>query len=42
MFVESRTGKGGELYDVVMYEQKAQKLYLDYLAQESQQGQLTN
>lgn len=38
MFVESRTGKGGELYDVVMYEQKAQKLYLDYLAQESQQG----
>lgn len=38
LFVESRTGKGGELYDVVMYEQKAQKLYLDYLAQESQQG----
>ena len=38
MFVESRTGKDGELYDVVMYEQKAQKLYLDYLAQESQQG----
>lgn len=38
MFVESRTGKEGELYDVVMYEQKAQKLYLEHLAQESQQG----
>lgn len=38
MFVESRTGKDGELYDVVMYEQKAQKLYLDNLAQEALQG----
>ena len=32
MFVESRTGKDGELYDVVMYDSKAQKIYLDYLA----------
>ena len=33
LMVESRTGKLGELYDVVMYDPKAQQLYLDYLAQ---------
>jgi hypothetical protein len=33
LFVESRTGKDGELYDVVMYDSKAQKLYLDFIAQ---------
>ena len=33
LFVESRTGKDGELYDVVMYDAKAQKLYLDFIAQ---------
>jgi hypothetical protein len=32
LFVESRTGKDGELYDVVMYDAKAQKLYLDNLS----------
>ena len=31
MFIESRTGKDGELYDVVMYDSAAQNLYLDYL-----------
>ena len=35
LFVESRTGKDGELYDVVMYDAKAQKLYLDHLASEN-------
>ena len=35
LFVESRTGKDGELYDVVMYDSKAQKLYLDNLASEN-------
>ena len=33
LMVESRTGKQGELYDVVMYDPKAQHLFLDYLAQ---------
>jgi hypothetical protein len=32
LMVESRTGKQGELYDVVMYDPKAQRLYLDSLA----------
>ena len=32
LFVESRTGKDGELYDVVMYDAKAQQIYLDHLA----------
>ena len=32
LMVESRTGKQGELYDVVMYDPKAQYLFLDYLA----------
>ena len=35
LFVESRTGKDGELYDVVMYDRKAQRLYLDHLASEN-------
>jgi hypothetical protein len=35
LFVESRTGKDGELYDVVMYDAKAQKIYLDHLASEN-------
>jgi hypothetical protein len=35
LFVESRTGKDGELYDVVMYDSKAQKIYLDHLASEN-------
>ncbi|WP_298769942.1 hypothetical protein [uncultured Fibrobacter sp.] len=34
LMVESRTGKLGELYDVVMYDAKAQRLYLDHLAGE--------
>ena len=29
LFVESRTGRDGSLYDVVMYDAKAQKLFLD-------------
>lgn len=33
LMVESRTGKQGELYDVVMYDPMAQHLFLDYLAQ---------
>ena len=33
LFVESRTGKDGELFDVVMYEPRAQKLFLDHIAQ---------
>lgn len=32
LMVESRTGKLGELFDVVMYDPKAQRLFLDYLA----------
>jgi hypothetical protein len=35
LFVESRTGKDGELYDVVMYDAKAQQIYLDHLASEN-------
>ena len=35
LFVESRTGKDGELYDVVMYDASAQKIYLDNLASEN-------
>ena len=35
LFVESRTGKDGELYDVVMYDAKAQQIYLDHLANEN-------
>ncbi|MBR5414036.1 MAG: hypothetical protein IK114_13540 [Fibrobacter sp.] len=35
LFVESRTGKDGELYDVVMYDASAQKIYLDHLASEN-------
>ena len=35
LFVESRTGKDGELYDVVMYDTKAQQIYLDHLANEN-------
>ena len=31
LMVESRTGKLGELYDVVMYDSKAQRLFLDSL-----------
>ena len=31
LFVESRTGKDGALYDVVMYDRRAQQLYLDNL-----------
>jgi hypothetical protein len=34
LMVESRTGKDGELYDVVMYDIKAQQLYLDHLAKQ--------
>lgn len=34
LMVESRTGKDGELYDVVMYDIKAQQLYLDHLAEQ--------
>jgi hypothetical protein len=34
--VESRTGKDGELYDVVMYDIKAQQLYLDHLAKQDE------
>ena len=33
LMVESRTGKLGELYDVVMYDSKAQRLFLDHLSQ---------
>ena len=33
LMVESRTGKLGELFDVVMYDPKAQRLFLDHLAQ---------
>ncbi len=33
LMVESRTGKLGELFDVVMYDPKAQRLFLDNLAQ---------
>lgn len=36
LMVESRTGKLGELYDVVMYDAKAQQLYLDHLKTESE------
>ena len=32
LMVESRTGKLCELFDVVMYDPKAQRLFLDYLA----------
>ena len=32
LMVESRTGKLGELYDVVMYDSKAQQLFLEHLA----------
>ncbi len=32
LMVESRTGKLGELYDVVMYDTKAQHLFLEHLA----------
>lgn len=39
LMVESRTGKDGKLYDVVMYDAKAQRLYLDYLAQADQDKQ---
>lgn len=38
LFVESRTSRGGELFDVVMYDRNAQKLYLDYLTQEDAQS----
>ena len=38
LFVESRTGKDGELYDVVMYDASAQKIYLDHLASENPQA----
>ena len=31
LMVESRTGRDGELYDVVMYDSSAQNLYLSYL-----------
>ena len=31
LMVESRTGKLGELYDVVLYDAKAQRLFLDHL-----------
>ena len=31
LMVESRTGKQGELYDVVMYDPKAQQLYLNHI-----------
>ena len=31
LMVESRTGKLGELYDVVMYDPKAQRLFLDHI-----------
>lgn len=34
LMVESRTGKQGELYDVVMYDTKAQQLFLDHLKAE--------
>ncbi len=37
--VESRTGKDGELYDVVMYDIKAQQLYLDHLAEQDTPGE---
>ena len=37
LMVESRTGKLGELYDVVMYDSKAQQLYLSHLAQDNAQ-----
>ena len=36
LMVESRTGKDGELYDVVMYDEKAQNLYLVHLSQGEQ------
>ena len=36
LMVESRTGKDGELYDVVMYDIKAQQLYLDHLAKQDE------
>jgi hypothetical protein len=35
LMVESRTGKLGELFDVVMYDPKAQRLFLDYLTKEA-------
>lgn len=34
LMVESRTGKLGELYDVVMYDSKAQRLFLDNIAKD--------
>ena len=34
LMVESRTGKQGELYDVVMYDPKAQQLYLNHITGE--------
>lgn len=37
LFVESRTGKDGELFDVVMYEPRAQKLFLEHIAQNNPQ-----
>ena len=39
LMVESRTGKDGELYDVVMYDIKAQQLYLDHLAEQDAPGE---
>ena len=36
LMVESRTGKDGELYDVVMYDINAQQLYLDHLAKQDE------
>ena len=35
LIVESRTGKLGELYDVVMYDTKAQHLFLDHIVSSS-------
>ena len=34
LMVESRTGKQGELYDVVMYDPKSQQLYFDHITGE--------
>ncbi len=38
LMVESRTGKDGTIYDIVMYDTKAQDLYLDHLEQGAQQA----
>ena len=38
LFVESRTGKDGALFDVVMYEPRAQKLFLEHIAHNDPQA----